>query len=267
VLAAIMKPELSLIFDEPTQTEYKKKFEALWFELVDAHSSMFVVEKLLEFPSELLLPPHHKTFFPLLLKNFVNQIVLIIHKSLGDQRTDVLTFTTFKKWICDKCRDSYTDQVRLYFEQVDDRTKISTILEKTRVLRHNLIAHFNIDYAIHRKKREEAKIYFHELRLLLDETDKLMNALCFEGGVSMLPPWYTKSNYHRSGVDSRADIECFLDAIAKDSALLKMPEEQRNWWHIYKKELTDEEKKVFNYWRRRVGLSEEIFDQEINQAG
>ena len=76
----------------------------------------------------------------------------------------------------------------------------------------------------------------------------------------MLPPEYSPLVRHPQGTDSRSDIEYILDLLAADSVVLQIPEEQEEYWPVYAKGLTQEQKKIFNEWRYRVGKAEASFD-------
>ena len=94
----------------------------------------------------------------------------------------------------------------------------------------------------------------------MSETEKVLSKLCVEGGVSLLPIEYSPLVQHPQGTDSRTDIEQFLDLLAKDSSILKLPEENPFLWEGLAKTWAEEKKEPFNYWRRRIGRPVILFD-------
>jgi len=64
---------------------------------------------------------------------------------------------------------------------------------------------------------------------------------------------YNPNVIHPSGTDSRSDIELLLDLIIENSPFVNMPENQSDYWQYFKKNLSEEEIKQMNYYRKRVG--------------
>jgi hypothetical protein len=248
------------VFGEEKSHEYERRLDALWHELVQAHASMYVIEKVLKFPADFLLEPGHQTFLRLVLQNFSHRVALTVINALTDKDSQSLTFRSLKKWIVRNCRIEIRNQVPAYLEGLATPDEINSLLKRAKKLRNRLLAHLDAKYATDPKRKAEAKISFVNLQRLVKQTEELLLGFCFGHGRSMVPPEYSPLIDYPREMESRSDIEYILNLLAKDSRKLRMPEEQKEYWPVYAGGLTQEQKKIFNEWRRRVGKKEIAFD-------
>jgi len=253
---AFNERKVAEIFTEEKAKEYELKLDSLWHELVQAHASMYVIEKVLNFPADFLLDLGRQTFLHLVLGNFTRQVALAVINALTDDDPRSLTFTSLKKWIVQNCLPEIRDEVSVYLEGLAIEDEIKSLLERAKTLRNKLLAHLDSEYAIDPTRKAEAKISFVNLQCLVKRTEELLSGLCFGHRRSMLPVEYSYLVCHPEGVDRRSDIEYILDLLAADSTILRMPEEQEEYWPVYAEGLTQEQKKILNKWRRRIGKSE-----------
>jgi hypothetical protein len=72
----------------------------------------------------------------------------------------------------------------------------------------------------------------------------------------MLPAEYSLRVQHPVGVGHRTDIEEALDAVARNSALLNLPEQEPDMWGFQRTRLTEAEVVQLNRYRRKFGLPE-----------
>ncbi|MBA2848697.1 hypothetical protein G4V39_02250 [Thermosulfuriphilus ammonigenes] len=50
------------------------------------------------------------------------------------------------------------------------------------------------------------------------------------------------------------EMEEIMDSIAKQSPLIRMPEDQPDYWEVYKKELSIDDLNILNHYRGKFGL-------------
>jgi hypothetical protein len=248
------------VFGEERSHEYELRLNALWHELVQAHASMYVIDKILDFPADFLLDPEHQTFLRLVLQNFSRQVALAVINALADRDPCSLTFISLKKWIIANCLPRVRDEVSTYLQGLADPDEIKSLLKRAKELRNKLLAHFDTKYATDPKRKAQARISFTELRCLLDRTEQLVLGLCFGHGRSMLPMEYSPLIDYPRETESRSDVEYILNLLAKESTILRMPEEQEDFWPVFAKGLTEEKKKLFNEWRRKLGKKGILFE-------
>lgn len=259
-LSRLKEKKATQIFDEDKVREYESKHDALWHELVQAHMSMYVVEKVLEFPADFLLDSERQTFLRLVLRNFTQQVALVVSNVFTDPDKRSLTFSSLQEWIGKHCFSEVRHEMSVYLGGLAEGNGIKSLLKRARLLRNKLLAHFDSEYATDPKKKAEAKIFLAELRSLLNRTEELVSGLCFGHGRSMLPLEYSPLVCHAHRADSGPDIDWILVLLAANSTIVRMPEEQKDYWPVYAAGLTQEQKKIFNQWRRRVGKKEIHFD-------
>jgi len=235
------------IFGVEKAKEYEDIIDALWDNLVYANASIFVIDHVVAFPVELLLAERHRIFLQLVLRNFERSILLTITNFFeeGDNRT--LTFRNLKKWIKKNRRAEVEPEMTVYISDLKPATDIADIRERAKRVRDNIIAHLNLQVAIDVPTRAKVGIDLRELRKLLDETTQLVDKLFFGHGRSMLYPEYMPGMKHPEGMDPRSDIEYFLDSLARDSAVLRMPEKRPKFWPHYAKNITLEDRATFNH--------------------
>lgn len=88
-----------------------------------------------------------------------------------------------------------------------------------------------------------------------DSLNSIFNLFCFGHGRAVLPVNYISQVRYAGDLDNRSDIEILLDNMAKESLLLKMSEEQPNYWVKYRKTLSGKGINILNNYRHRFGLS------------
>jgi phage pi2 protein 07 len=110
----------------------------------------------------------------------------------------------------------------------------------------------------------KAKVIYSELKELRDQLNELLDALSFNVDQMMLPAQYSEDVIHPKGIDARPDIERILDCIAEKSYLLNMPEQHPNRWCFRQKQLVEDDLKVLNHYRIKLGLGLAPLSEEQN---
>lgn len=259
-MTSLKQRRLDELFDEEHGQEYEKRLDAFWLELVRANASMYVIDRVLQFPGHMLLSPGHQIFLPLLVRNFADTVLLVVVSALTDPDSRSLTFSTLKDWIVENCHRKVRPEVRAYLKNQATPDEISGLADRAKKLRNKLVAHLDRQHLLEAGARADVQITLLELRDLLEETNKLMSGLCFGHGRDMLPWQYSQLVEHPQGMDPRSDIEYLLDLLAKDSNVLRMPEERVQSWPGFAGNLKREDREAFNEWRARLGLTKVSFE-------
>ena len=261
--------EIEEVFNKEKADEYEKRFALIWDELVSAHSSMFILEKVRDFPLDLLFSPtHDQIFLPLVERNFSHQVGLIVANIFADKNKHSATFDTLVKWIKNNClsEPSNRDRVLVCLEKISGSAETTSLKERCWKLRNKLLAHLDWRYALDPNKLAEIQITYDELRTLANEAEEVLQKLRVGGGVSILPFAYSPLVQRPVDMDPRTDIEKLLDLLASsDDSILIAPERHSNYWESVtlisvNKEWSKEDKETFNRWRRRIGKDEVSFD-------
>ena len=150
--------------------------------------------------------------------------------------------------------------MRAYLKNQATLDEISGLLDRAKKLRNKLAAHLDRQQLLEAGAGAEVQITLLELRDLLEETNKLMSGMCFGHGRDMLPWQYSQLVEYPQGMDPMSDIEYLLDLLAKDSDVLRMPEEQGQSWPGFAGNLKREDREAFNDWCARLGLPKVSFE-------
>ena len=233
---------------------YEKEIEALWWQLVQLNSSVFVLEELAAFPFD-LFQPMLGPFWRLARASLFETSVMIIWR-LVDPKEKTLTLPHFRDSIRDNLEDRYHSQLDDALRAMNFDGVVSRIRERVLKIRHNQLAHFQRKWIVDPSPRhmKERFLSVAELSHLRDELNTLFDLLCFGSKRGFLPPDYDSVVQHPEGADTRSDIERLLDGIAKENPLLNMPEEQSDAWPHFRKDMPAETLEVLNSYRLKFGL-------------
>ncbi len=138
---------------------------------------------------------------------------------------------------------------RLKAARFDEETQ--ELLARAKTIRNQRIAHITQQFTddFFQRPLEQLGFNLGELKTLQDRITALFQALVIDATYRMLPIGYDTDT-------SQTDIEQLLDGIADKSRILRMPEQQPEFWQTYRlPSLTDVEKELINTYRRKFGLT------------
>jgi hypothetical protein len=230
--------------------EYMRGMQFFYSHLVELHTNIFILEKVLAFPFRLFAGPDH-IFFRQVIINFYDVSILTITRVAADQDGDLFTLPHFKNAIVQHIKDTHREpfQKQLRVVRFDEETK--ELLAKAKTIRNQRIAHITQQFTndFFQRPLEQLGFNLGELRTLRDRITALFQALAINATYRMLPIGYDTDTSH-------SDIEHLLDNIADKSPILRMPEQQSEFWQTYRlPTLTDAEKEQINLYRRKFGLT------------
>ena len=230
--------------------EYKRGMEFFSSHLVELHMNIFILEKVLAFPFQLFAGPD-QIFFRQVIINFYDVSILTITRVAADQDGDLFTLPRFKNAIVQHIKDAYREPFLTRLRQVRFDEETEVLLARARTIRNQRIAHITQQFASNFFQRPLEQLGFNlgELKSLRDRLTALFQALAINATYRMLPIGYDTDT-------SQSDIEQLLDGIADKSRILRMPEQQPEFWQTYRlPTLTDAEKEQINMYRRKFGLT------------
>lgn len=248
------KPEE--IIEEQYFEEYKKSLETIWWELVRLNSTIYILNKLSEFPARLLLPQGKDHFLNLIFKNFIDISIIILARVFTDNSADTHTL----KWFKNQIRDKYLKK-----ELVSDFNKLlkdnkfekdmNSLLEKIHKIRSKLVAHLVRDYALG-EYNPDLKLSLIDLKNSSDAIAKLFRLTCFGHDHHLFPLEWSPNLVRSDYLNSRTDVEEILDEIAMKSHIFHLPEKSPELWKRIKNEHSEYEIKNFNKYRKKLGYKE-----------
>jgi hypothetical protein len=230
--------------------EYKRGMQFFYSHLVELHTNIFILEKVLVFPFRLFAGPD-QIFFRQVIINFYDVSILTITRVAADQAGDLFTLPRFKNAIVLHIKDAHREPFlkRLKAARFDEETE--ELLTRAKAIRNQRIAHITQQFTndFFQRPLEQLGFNLGELKTLRDRITVLFQALAINATYRMLPIGYDTDI-------SQSDIEQLLDGIADKSRILRMPEQQPEFWQTYRlPSLTDAEKEQINIYRRKSGLT------------
>lgn len=235
--------------------EYERGMDFFYLEqLVPLNASIYIIERVLQFPFELFVNPEDTVFFRLLIDNFYTAGLLTITKLATDSGKDLYTILQFKNWVAQQVRAEFREDFHKYLKQAKFDKKTRDMFERARELRNTSGAHIKRDLVL--GNLEQDRLSFAELKALRDALNSLLEILSFDRGHLMLPIPYHSDVMHPAGIDSRSDIERILDSLAKDSHILNLPEKNPDHWAAFRKNLSEVNLEAINKYRAKFGLPE-----------
>lgn len=230
--------------------EYKRGMQFFSSHLVELHTNIFILEKVLVFPFRLFAGPD-QIFFRQVIINFYDVSILTITRVAADQAGDLFTLPRFKNTVVQHIKDAHREPFRKRMREVRFDEETEELLARAKAIRNQRIAHITQQFASNFFQRPLEQLGFNlgELKSLRDRLTALLQALAINATYRMLPIGYDTDT-------SQSDIEQLLDGIAYRSRILRMPEQQPEWWQTYRlPTLTDAEKEQINMYRRKFGLT------------
>ena len=147
-------------------------------ELLRLRSNLFILGKLLSFPSELFLGFDKQDFFALVKISLTESSLLIITKLITDTGTDLLSMLRFKNLVREQVKQKYIKAFDHILKENKFSKTVDTSKKKVKSIRDNIIAHLVIDENLQLKIPDYA-IPFEEIDLIAKELKRLFDALCF----------------------------------------------------------------------------------------
>jgi hypothetical protein len=232
-------------------TEYEQEMNFFYLDqLVPLNASIYVMEQILQFPFNMFTATGDNIFFTLVWRNFFQAGILTITRLATDKKTDLHTLVHFKNWVCGQVKPEYRQEYQFYLKRARFDKETRTMLAKAKQLRDTQVAHLKRDFNLSKQDR----LNFEELKRLSTILSSLLDTLSFNVDRLMLPPQYSPRVTHPRDTDNRSDIEKLLDGIARDSAILNLPESESAYWPIYRNRLSLQDLEILNKYRAKFKL-------------
>ena len=247
------------IIEESWLVSYEQNVEAIWWQLVRLNSTIFVLEKILSFPFDLFHPlPATKHFWNLVENALFETCILIIWRvGVDTVYTEGLTLQQFKNQVFQHLKtDEYRIPLKKALKKDNVQSSVSDLEKKIRELRNNYIAHYNLQRVTNPTAEQIRQRIFlpSELKQYQNTLNGYFDLLCFGHKRAVLPLEYHPDVTHPLGFDSQSDIERLLDNVARESALLNLPEKNPAYWFIYRQNLSEKSLKILNEYRAKFEL-------------
>lgn len=235
--------------------EYEKQRKAIFTQLQELNTMMFILEKIAVFPFWLFTPDTHDWVFWRTIKfSLIETTIMMASRVIIATDKDSLTLKTYRAQIVQNTVNQDAKRaVKDHFKGVNFDRRIAEIEVKIRDIRNNFLAHLDkIQNTSEPDNRTIADITDKEMKVLLNAAFDLFNTLSFESYFVPWPMAYDDPirNAHQT------DIDRLLDHVAQSSHLLNLPERDPDIWQRRLLKLNEYEIEKINYYRVRAGLPE-----------
>jgi hypothetical protein len=248
------KPEE--LFQEPFVERYKNLHSNLWWRVIRVHGTLFTIGQLIEFPFDCIYAPTEMEFWRLVIWNFVDASILLLHGLAIDTGRKVHSLQSFRNEII-KAAWLRSDKLERFKQTLRERKfseTVKSIAERVNQVRDSHIAHRLMDKQSGLAEEGLADVSIEELWDLFDAVHSLFGALSFGAAYITLVGDLTPSTV--GGEPTRTCLDGVLDAVLRDNYLVNEPERKPKLWPIYRKHRNPEELRVLNELRNRIGLPE-----------
>jgi|GEM_PF-1861414 len=238
---------------------YESQLYPLRQQLATLNCNLFIIERIENFPFDIFLPTKDDRIFWQLTKNaLLETCIMIIWRIAvdGDKDNthgDHLTLGKLRAGIFQHLQnDDVKEKLQATLNKVNFDTRLSAMKKKIKNLRGNYLAHFNheLNTNINPQTLADSAISLADLKSVLDILRELFEALCFNVHRPLWHGGYSDSDRQLR----RTDIDNLLDSIAKNSALLNLPESNPAIWKNWIADASSNELEILNKYRRKFGL-------------
>lgn len=148
-------------------------------------------------------------------------------------------------------KPEYKQEMINSLKKINFNNRLNDMLETAQNIRNIQIAHLLIDNMF---DEELKKLKFDELVSISKELNKLLDILSFNIERIILPMKYYLEKNNKLKENEIVDIEKLLNSVALNSQKLHMKDKFPEGWKRMKNKLSDEEIKIINEYRRKLGL-------------
>ncbi len=232
--------------------QYQMAQTAFFSEMVQLNTTVFILDKVINFPFWLFGDGNGNVFFYMTILNGMEVVITITHRLLLDNESKAYSLPKFKNDIATHVKEQFAMEYRTHLRKARIEKKQRELLQKADRIRNNQIAHLNQSSLLDRTQIEW--LHITEIDSIRDSLNGIYNCLCFNLENLFVPLSYAPNVVHPVGSDSRPDIVRMLDSIACNSSVLLMPESNPQLWEVRQQNYPPREREIINEYRIKCGL-------------
>ena len=229
--------------------EYRVRLDRIGGELYRLNSNLYVLGKLLGFPTDLILGPDRNTFFRLVQGALARDSILVVTKLLTDDGEGSM------RWLSNFVGKNMKAEHQTWLKKSLPKDELNKATElarqkKLKYFRDNIIAHDGKDPQTRTLvvPNTNFMVSMEDLHSICEAMNRYFDVLCLGEPIAVLPLSYILPP---PGHDNRSDIEHILALIVKDSAFYKAPSEP--WWADVRPKWPQWRIDILNEYRRMFG--------------
>ena len=127
------KLEVKAVLIKYALPEYERRIDFFYLEqLVPLNASIYIMERILQFPLVLFTDPGDSIFFTIVLRNFFQAGLLTITRLATDTKDDLFTLLQFKNWVCEQVKPEYRTEFQRYLRRIRFGKETRAMLQKAK---------------------------------------------------------------------------------------------------------------------------------------
>jgi len=234
--------------------KYESIRDAIWNQLVWLNSSLFVLRKVTAFRFDLFLGMKQADFWFLVVKNFSAAAILAVTRLATDKRSDCLTIGAFRDFTRQALRPEFARELDGVLTQHCFEEHLKQVLGNIKRHRDKWLAHLDSKEALQGGITANYGVSLSDIENVFADLKALFDLLCFGHGHGTLPAEYDEAAYLPGVTGRPTDIEELLDEIARESPLLKAPEQRPDYWESRRAGMPQADIDEVNRRRTKLGL-------------
>lgn len=235
---------------------YKKEHEAIWWEIVRYNTNLFILNKISKFPFKtFLISFNDSNFWRNTTRALFDSNILIIWRIVVDKGQDVLTIKRLKNSIRKNIIDN---KIRSIFDkqltEINFDEEVEQLEVKIKKIRTNYLAHFIRDSNVEQEdsSNDGIQIMYSDLNKFSDDIEKLFSIISFSDAHSTQTIGYLDSLIN----GEETDIDDVFNGLVRISSVLNMKEQQPDYFKQWIKDISLEDYKIINDYRKKFNMSQ-----------
>ncbi|NQS92243.1 MAG: hypothetical protein HQ574_07505 [Chloroflexi bacterium] len=225
--------------------EYNVWLDTIYKQILTLDINVFLLKKVFQYPFRLFPITNHNYFFEYFIRNTIDICIVTIAKLVTDQGEGVMTVRKFKRKLMKEIlKNEFQEDFRKVLRKAKWDIRIENLFDKVRDFRNDICHILPEPLRI--------SIKFQDIFELVEELKKLLDILSFDKEMlTLYVPYYAQLQNQDS---RRTDIDIIFDCVAQNSVDLNLPETNPQHWEAYKKNITQDDKEIYDDYRKKFSL-------------
>jgi hypothetical protein len=244
------------LFDASFVGRYDRLHRDIWYRLIRVHGTIFTLKRLRTFPFDALYAPGEMEFWRLVIENFLDTAVVMLHGLVNDTGASVHSLPTFRSDIMQApwLRNEHRELLQQTLRERKINAVVDLIAKRVQAIRHSRIAHRLVDRESGSLDESATGVSLDDLRQLLDAAHRIFGALTFGSACVTLVGDMAPTTV--GGKPQPTCLDTVLTAVLRDSSVVNTPERRAPWWPMDRKYISPEQLRLMNELRQQIGLPE-----------
>jgi hypothetical protein len=249
-------PPRVVMQDTESLEYYDQAMRAYHFHLYELNTTMFILDKMAKFPIFTFVTADKTVLYRQTYRCYLHTAIVDLNMVLNSgSNIDILTFAG---QVIKRVKPVFEVSMRKRITQakldVDYKHLKPTLVQRLIELRNKVIAHFEEGRFTDPNFGNKLMLDLNDLHTLHQVVNSFFKELTFGTDYQLWPPEYNPNitRFH----PYEPDIDELLDAIARNSDRLNMPEKNPLQWEYLRAGLSPQKLAAINEYRKKFGMTE-----------